>query len=51
MTTKEYQKVVEIIDRNMITVHENITNLPRIVLTLRGFSKVKEELKALIKEN
>lgn len=50
MTNKEYQKVVEIIDRNMITVHENITNLPRIVLTLRGFGQVKDELRKLVKE-
>lgn len=49
MTKKEYEKVLEIIDRNMITIHENVTNLPRIVLTTRGFSQVKEELKELIK--
>ena len=34
---------------NMITIHENVTNLPRIVLTTRGFSQVKHELKELIK--
>jgi len=50
MTKKEYDKVVEIIDKNMITIHENLTNLPRIVLTLRGFSQVKEDLKTLVKE-
>ena len=49
MTQKEYDKVVEIIDKNMITIHENLTNLPRIVLTLRGFGQVKEDLKALVK--
>ena len=49
MTEQEYKKVLEIIDRNMITTHENITNLPRIVLTLRGFSQVKQELKELVK--
>lgn len=51
MTPKEYEKVIEIIDRNMITIRENLTYLPRIVLTLRGFSQVKEELRKLIKEN
>lgn len=50
MTEQEYKQVLEIIDRNMITIHENVTNLPRIVLTTRGFSQVKQELKALIKE-
>ena len=50
MTKQEYEKVIDIIDKNMITIHENLTNLPRIVLTLRGLSQVKEELKTLIKE-
>lgn len=50
MTKKEYEKVVAIIDKNMVTIHENLTNLPRIVLTLRGFGQVREELKELIKE-
>ena len=50
MTKQEYENVVKIIDKNMVVLHENVTNLPRIVLTLMGFSQVKEELKALIKE-
>ena len=50
MTENEYKQVIDIIDKNMITIHENLTNLPRIVLTLRGFSQVKEELKVLVKE-
>lgn len=51
MTPKEYEKVIEIIDRNFVVTHENLTNVPKIVLTLKGFSKVKEELRKLIKEN
>ena len=49
MTEQEYKEVLKIIDDNMITFHENVTNLPRIVLTLRGFSQVKEQLKRLVK--
>ena len=49
MTEQEYKQVLEIIDKNMITIRENLTYLPRIVLTLRGFSQVKEELKGLVK--
>lgn len=49
MTEQEYKEVLKIIDDNMITIHENVTNLPRIVLTLRGFSQVKEQLKRLVK--
>lgn len=49
MTEQEYKEVLKIIDENMITIHENVTNLPRIVLTLRGFSQVKEQLKRLVK--
>lgn len=50
MTKKEYEQVVDIIENNMIVLHENVTNLPRIVLTQRGFSQVKQELKELVKE-
>lgn len=48
MTPKEYQKVIEIIDKYMTVLHEN-TYAPRLVLTTFGLSKVKEELKGLVK--
>ena len=49
MTKQEYDKVIKIIDSYMTILHES-TYSPRLVLTNFGFSKVKEELKALIKE-
>ena len=49
MTKQEYDKVIKIIDSYMTTLHES-TYSPRLVLTTFGFSKVKEELKTLIKE-
>lgn len=49
MTKQEYDKVIKIIDSYMTILHES-TYSPRLVLTTFGFSKVKEELKTLIKE-
>lgn len=49
MTKKDYEQVIDIIESNMIVLHENVTNLPRMVLTIRGFSQVKKELKELVK--
>ena len=49
MTKQEYEKVIKIIDSYMTILHES-TYLPRLVLTSFGFSKVKQELKTLIKE-
>lgn len=49
MTQKEYDQVVKIIDSYMTILHES-TYAPRLVLTTFGFSKVKEELKRLVKE-
>lgn len=49
MTRKEYDQVVKIIDSYMTVLHES-TYTPRLVLTTFGFSKVKEELKRLVKE-
>ena len=49
MTKQEYDQVIEIIDGYMTVLHESVY-LPRLVLTSFGFSKVKEDLKALIDE-
>lgn len=49
MTKQEYDKVIKIIDSYMTILHES-TYSQRLVLTTFGFSKVKEELKTLIKE-
>lgn len=49
MTRKEYQKIVEIIDKNMVVFHDQ-ANMPRVVLTTNGFHNVKTQLRELIKE-
>lgn len=49
MTKQEYDQIIEIIDSYMTILHESAYS-PRLVLTTFGFSKVKEELKTLIKE-
>ena len=48
MTKQEYEKVVKIIDTNMVVSHDN-PNAPRLVLTQNGFHNVKNELKKMIK--
>ena len=48
MTKQEYQKVLDIIDKYMTILYEN-TYAPRLVLTTFGLSKVKQELKELVK--
>ena len=50
MTKQEYDKVIEIIDKNMTVLRDSLNYFPRIVLMQQGFSRVKEELKTLIKE-
>lgn len=50
MTNKEYKQVIDTINKNMVVLPDYMTNLPRVVLTQLGLSKVKEELKELIKE-
>lgn len=50
MTKQEYEKVLEIINKNMTVLPDYMTNLPRVVLTDRGLSKVKEEMRGLINE-
>lgn len=47
MTQYEYEKVISIIEKNMTVVSDSI-NSPRIVLTQRGFSQSKEEIKSLV---
>lgn len=51
MTEKELNKVVEIIENNMTTIHDRpLGSNPRWVLTTLGLSQVKKELKELVKE-
>ena len=50
MTKQEFEKVLEIINKNMTTLPDYMTNFPRVVLTDRGLSKVKEEMRGLINE-
>lgn len=49
MTKKEYERVIEIIEANMSVLHESPYN-PRIVLTSFGLSKVKQDLKEMVKD-
>lgn len=49
MTQKEYKQVIETIEKYMSVLHESPYN-PRVVLTSLGLSKVKQELKAMVKE-
>lgn len=47
MTQYEYEKIIAIIEKNMTVVSDSI-NSPRIVLTQRGFSQCKEEIKSFV---
>jgi len=49
MTKKEYEKTLKIIEDNMVVIHDSLTLAPRIVLTTHGLSKVKNELKEMVK--
>ena len=49
MNEKEYKQVIDIINKNMTILPDYMTNLPRVVLTQLGLSKVKQELKELVK--
>jgi len=50
MTKKEYQQVIETIEKYMTVLHESPYN-PRLVLTSFGLSQVKQDLKGLVKDN
>lgn len=49
MTESEYKRVIKIIRDNMTILRDSLNNFPRLVLTQQGFSKVKHELKTLVK--
>ena len=49
MTKSEYNKVISIIENYMTVIQEGYSN-PRIVLASFGLSKVKQDLKEMVKE-